>query len=106
MPLAIVLDVAGRSQTPRLRFDLVVRQNAERRNNVFREVFVLIVAPIRRKSGLKESSFSPHFPHTFQQRSAMQGRCALAFVLSEFFAHERRPGRGSLTSAGMFGSLK
>src|SRR5437899_12185888 len=45
----------GSFQTPGHRFNGVVGENAEGRNNVFSEVLVLIVSQITTKSGLNSS---------------------------------------------------
>jgi len=78
----------------------VVRQHAERRDHVFTEVLVLIVAPHQDEVRAKRADLVPDGPERAEDALAMRGEGADAFVLAPLGAHRLGPARRVAQSGG------
>ena len=78
---------AGRFQTPGHRFNRVVGENAEGRNNVFSEVLVLIVSPDHHEVRLELIDSNSNFLKTVQQGLTVFGCLCFSLVCSPFLLH-------------------
>ena len=90
----------GRYHRPGTRLNVVVSQDAKRRNNVLGEVFVLIVAPDDDEIGLKIIDCGADLGHPLQQKLSMRGGGAGALVGPPFQLHGQRPVGGILELRG------
>src|SRR5918996_1700752 len=78
---------ARRFELPWLRFDVVIRQNAKRRNDVFGEVLVLVVAPNQDEVGLEFVERFANLTEPVQKFLAMTCSRRLALIVSILFPH-------------------
>ena len=77
----------GSFQTPGHRFNRVVGENAEGRNNVFSEVLVLIVSPDHHEVRLELIDSNSNFLKTVQQGLTVFGCLCFSLVCSPFLLH-------------------
>src|SRR5215831_4295996 len=78
---------------PRRRLQRFVREHAKWRDDVFFEVFVLVVAPDHDKIGSKLVQHAPGVAKPGYQRFAMMPSCRQSDIVPVFLAHRRRPTR-------------
>src|SRR5688572_17369061 len=82
---------AGSPPGPGPRLNGVVRENAKRRNDVFREVFVLIVSPDEDEVRMEIINGGSNFIQSSQEDFAMAHGCSGAAIGSILLTHLLRP---------------
>src|SRR4051812_26298291 len=78
---------------PRLEFDRVVRENRERRNAVFAEILVLIVAPDEHEIGLEAIELAPDLAELLDHVVPVPLGMRAAVVVAPLLARRRVPAR-------------